>query len=63
MVDASASIGGEANFRLTMNFVTRVFHTFTLGGGVRYGLLVFGDSAKVPHNLIFSVNTLYNHIM
>lgn len=47
MVDASSSIGGEANFRIAMNFVTRVFHSFTLGKGVRYGLVVFGDSVKV----------------
>ncbi|KAJ7385797.1 hypothetical protein OS493_013831 [Desmophyllum pertusum] len=47
MVDASSNIKDKANFRLVLNFVTRVFHSFTLGDGVRYGLVVFGESVKV----------------
>ena len=47
MVDASSSINGKDNFQLVMNFVTDVFHSFTLGSGIRYGLVVFGSSAKV----------------
>lgn len=53
MVDASSNIGGEANFRLVMNFVTSVFHSFALGRGVRYGLVVFADSVKVMYNIIY----------
>lgn len=47
MVDASASVGGALNFQVIMNFVTDVFHSFKLGNGVRYGLVVFGGRAKV----------------
>ncbi|KAJ7385815.1 hypothetical protein OS493_013849 [Desmophyllum pertusum] len=47
MVDVSSSIGGDANFQLVMKFVTSIFHSFTMGGAVRYGLVVFGSSAKV----------------
>ncbi|KAJ7385795.1 hypothetical protein OS493_013829 [Desmophyllum pertusum] len=47
MVDTSSSINGKDNFQLVTNFVTSVFHSFTLGKGVRYGLVVFGTSAKV----------------
>lgn len=46
MVDGSSSIS-SANFKLALNFVNRVFHSFTLGNGVRYGLVVFGESTKV----------------
>lgn len=47
MVDTSSSIGGEANFQLVIEFVISIFHAFTLGGGVRYGLVAFGSSVKV----------------
>lgn len=48
MVDASQTIGGEANFELVKQFVKSVFHSFWKSGGVRYGLVVFGnDDAKV----------------
>ena len=52
MVDASSSIGGEANFRLVMNFVTRVFHAFPRNAGVRHGLVVFGSHVEVPPSLM-----------
>lgn len=50
MVDISSSIGGDANFQLVMKFVISIFHSFTLGGGIRYGLVTFGSSAKVKVN-------------
>ena len=56
MVDTSSSINGKDNFQLVTNFVTSVFHSFTLGKGVRYGLVVFGTSAKV--NIFLQINTM-----
>ena len=47
MVDASSSIGGEANFKLIMEFVKTIFHSFTMSSSFRYGLVVFGGSVKV----------------
>lgn len=47
MVDLSSSIGGDANLELVIKFIISIFHSFTLGGGVRYGLVVFGSSVKV----------------
>lgn len=46
-MDASSNIGGEANFRLVLNFVSNVFHSFSHARSVRYGLVVFADSIKV----------------
>lgn len=47
-MDASETIGGEANFELVKQFVKSVFHSFWKSGGVRYGLVVFGnDDVKV----------------
>lgn len=46
-MDASSNIGGEANFRLVLNFVSNVFHSFAHARSVRYGLVVFADSIKV----------------
>ncbi|XP_078372611.1 cochlin-like [Oculina patagonica] len=47
LVDASSSIGGEQNFRLVLNFVTKVFHSFSLRDGMRYGFVAFGSSVKI----------------
>lgn len=47
MVDTSSSIKGEVNFQLVKKFVTKVFHLFSRGGDVRYGLVVFGNKAEV----------------
>ena len=47
MLDASTSIGGEANFKLCIEFIKTFFHAFTLGGGIRFGFVIFGSSAKV----------------
>ena len=47
MVDMSSSVGIKENFQLMINFVTNIFHSFNFGGGVRYGLVVFGDQARV----------------
>ena len=51
-MDASSSIGDDRTLGLVMNFVTRIFHTFSVVGDVRYGLVVFGDSVKVPYRYI-----------
>ena len=51
-MDASSSVGGEANFRIVKDFITRVFHSFAFGNGVRYGLAVFGDDVKVRGQIV-----------
>lgn len=45
MLDASASIQGEANFKLCIDFIKVVFHAF--GGGIRFALVIFGSSTQV----------------
>ena len=48
MVDASSSVGGQANFQLTLEFVKSVYRSFMTGYKVRYALVVFGNGhAKV----------------
>lgn len=55
MVDVSSSISGEANFKLVMEFVKSIFHSFTMGASLRFGLVVFGGSVKVHFNFERSV--------
>lgn len=50
MVDVSSSISGEANFKLVMEFVKSIFHSFTMSASLRFGLVVFGGSVKVQKN-------------
>lgn len=52
MVDASEAIGGEENFQLVRNFVTKVFHSFTVGDNMRYGLVVFGITVKARYDFL-----------
>lgn len=47
MLDASDSVGGEANFKLAIQFIITVFRAFTLGGGIRFAFVIFGSSAQV----------------
>lgn len=47
MLDASGSIQGEANFKLCIGFIKAVFHAFGMGGGIRFALVIFGNSAQV----------------
>ena len=47
MLDASTSVGGEANFKMCISFVKAFFHAFTLGAEIRFGFVIFGSSAKV----------------
>ena len=48
LVDTSSNVIGIANFATVMKFVKKVFHSFSLGiDGLRYGLVVFGDTANV----------------
>ena len=53
MVDASSSIGGEANFKLVIEFVKTIFHSFTMSATLRYGFVIFGSSAKVRKGFEF----------
>ena len=57
MVDTSSSVGGQANFQLTLEFVKSVYHSFMTGYKVRYALVVFGNGdVKVTGS--FSVRIL-----
>ena len=47
MVDASSNINGKGNFQLVKNFVSNMLNSFSLGGDVRYGLIVFSDKVEV----------------
>ena len=48
MLDASSSIGGDANFQLCLNFIKAVYGSFTISAtGYRIGLVLFGASASV----------------
>lgn len=49
MMDASSSVG---SFDLSKNFVTRIIQSTGHVKGVRYGLVLFGDSIKVKQALI-----------
>ena len=51
MVDTSSSIKSEVNFQLVKKFVSNVFRSFSRGGHVRYGLVVFGSKAEVLGNI------------
>lgn len=59
MVDVSSSITSQ-DLNLALNLISKVFHSFTLGNGVRYGLLVFGESAKVRSRLLVSLQRSYS---
>ena len=48
MLDASSSIGGEANFKLCLQFIKSVYSSFTISStAYRIGLVLFGASASV----------------
>ena len=47
MVDASSNVNGKGNFQLVKNFVSNMLNSFSLGGDVRYGLIVFSDKVEV----------------
>ena len=53
MVDTSTSIGGEANFKLVIEFVKTIFHSFTMSASLRFGFVIFGSSVKVRKSLAF----------
>lgn len=54
LVDTSKNID-ENDLQDLLNFVTAVFHSFTLGNDVRYGLATFGGSVEVFHSNVFSL--------
>lgn len=58
-MDTSTNLIGEKNFQLVMELVKEVFHSFSLGKGMRYGLAVFGDSFKVRYFDIELLCSLY----
>lgn len=48
MLDASSSIGGDANFQLCLKFIKAVYSSFTISATeYRIGLVLFGASASV----------------
>lgn len=48
MLDASSSIGGDANFQLCLKFIKAVYGSFTISAtGYHIGLVLFGASASV----------------
>ena len=48
MLDASSSIGGQANFQLCLKFIKSVYASFTISStAYRVGLVLFGASASV----------------
>lgn len=48
MLDASSSIGGDANFQLCLNFIKAVYGRFRISAtGYRIGMVLFGASASV----------------
>lgn len=48
MLDASSSIGGEANFKLCLQFIKSVYSSCTISStAYRVGLVLFGASASV----------------
>lgn len=48
MLDASSSLGGDANFQLCLTFIKAVYGSFTISASeYRIGLVLFGASASV----------------
>lgn len=58
VVDTSKNINGN-DFQVLINFVTTVFHSFTLGSSTRYGLAIFGGSVEVFINNLFLLIVLF----
>lgn len=50
LVDGSSSVGGAANFKIVMQFVKSIYHSFLTGHRVRFALVIFGGgSVKVKN--------------
>ncbi|EDO32446.1 predicted protein [Nematostella vectensis] len=48
MLDTSTSLGGEANLKITLDFIKAVYGSFTISSSAyRVGVVIFGSSAKV----------------
>lgn len=48
MLDASSSLGGDANFQLCLSFIEAIYGSFTISStAFRIGLVLFGSSASV----------------
>lgn len=48
MLDASSSIGGDANFQLCLQFIKAIYGSFSISAtGYRIGMVLFGASASV----------------
>lgn len=56
LVDGSSSVGGAANFKIVMQFVKSIYHSFMTGHRVRFALVIFGSgSAKVKNYSLLTV--------
>lgn len=47
MLDTSTSIGGEANFQLTLTFIVSVFEAIGVSAQIRFAFIQFGSSAEI----------------
>lgn len=56
LVDGSSSVGGAANFKIVMQFVKSIYHSFMTGHRVRFALVIFGGgSFKVKNYSLLTV--------
>ena len=62
LVDGSSSVGGAANFKIVLQFVKSIYHSFMTGHRVRFALVIFGGgSVKVKKLLSF--NSIRGHVI
>ena len=55
-MDGSSSVGGAANFKIVMQFVKSIYHSFMTGHRVRFALVIFGGgSFKVKNCSLLTV--------
>lgn len=47
LLDTSTSIGGDANFKLTLSFIVAVFKAIGVSAQIRVAFVIFGGSTKV----------------
>ena len=49
-MDGSSSVGGAANFKIVMQFVKSIYHSFMTGHRVRFALVIFGGGTVKVKN-------------
>ena len=55
-MDGSSSVGGAANFKIVMQFVKSIYHSFMTGHRVRFALVIFGvGTVKVKNCSLLKV--------